>query len=254
MEYLILILFIHLVIWAIMLLFKESVKKSIIVYILLTILIFLCLLLHKDYMEMKIELDALKQESIELPVVEASYQQLIIEPRILLKPIETEKPETTKSRSREVEKEEINTEPTPEIIEEPEPELRYEFTDNDIYLMARLLCGSKHYDGDGEYDIDVENEHRYDQISLVLCVVMNRVNSDKFPDTVEKVIKQKDQFSPVARWNSSNGEVSDIAIEKVTEWCTLYNENPSAAQTIPENHLFFSSYGKGVNESRVNWK
>ena len=34
--------------------------------------------------------------------------------------------------------------------------------------------------------------------ALVMLVVLNRVWSDEFPDTIEEVIFQKNQFSPVA--------------------------------------------------------
>lgn len=140
-------------------------------------------------------------------------------------------------------------------IQEDVPELipeRYAFTDDDIYIMARLLCGSKYKDGDGEYDFDYGNDDQYEQISLVLCVVMNRVFAENFPDTVEGVIMhrysgQSYQFSPVNKWSKTPVEVSDIAIQRVTEWCEAYNQGE---QTIPADHLFFSSNGKGINVSR----
>ena len=47
--------------------------------------------------------------------------------------------------------------------------------------MAVLLTGSKYVDGDGEFDFDYGRDDEYDQISLVLCVVMNRVRSERFP-------------------------------------------------------------------------
>lgn len=149
---------------------------------------------------------------------------------------------------------------TPTLLPEQEPEEvkiepRYEFTDNDIYLMARLLCGSKHKDGDGEYDFDYGNEDRLDQINVVLSVVMNRVQDKRFPDTVEEVITQRYrgqgyQFSAVALWRSDNKEVSEIAIKRVTDWCYAYNNRLKGVLVIPEDYVYFSSYGKGVNIPR----
>ena len=43
---------------------------------------------------------------------------------------------------------------TLEEIAIPEIKPRYGFTDDEVYLMAVLLSGSKYVDGDGEYDVD----------------------------------------------------------------------------------------------------
>lgn len=141
-----------------------------------------------------------------------------------------------------------------EEIEEPEytPILvapRYGFTDNDIYLMTVLLCGSGKTDGDGEYDIDFYNKDNHEQISLVLSVVMNRVMSDRFPNTVSEVIWQKGQFSPMPRWKKGLPVVSDGSYDIVKTWCEAYDNYDSSVMYIPESHLFFSGNGV-VNKSR----
>jgi len=143
----------------------------------------------------------------------------------------------------------INFEPIDEFVP------RYGFTDYEITLMARLLCGDKEVDGDGEYDFDFYNADCYDQISLVLCVIMNRVRSPEFPDTVEEVIFENDgkiwQFSPVKRWKGEPN-VSLVALEKVREWCEAYDGYYQSVQTIPEDHLYFRSNGTG-NVSRKDY-
>lgn len=135
------------------------------------------------------------------------------------------------------------------LEEMPEIEPRYGFTDDEVYLMAVLLSGSKYVDGDGEYDIDFRNQDNYEQIALVLNVVMNRVNSDKFPDTVEEVIWAPGQFSPMKKWVNGLPEVGDISLQIVKEWCRSYDTYEPESQTIPENHLYFSGNGV-INISR----
>jgi len=136
---------------------------------------------------------------------------------------------------------------------EPEPiikpPLRYGFTNDEIYLMAVLLTGSKDVNGDGEFDFDYGRSDEYDQISLVLCVVMNRVRSNKYPNTVSEVIWQENQFHPMRKWKKSLPQVSDISLQIVTDWCEAYDANDPGAQTIPEEHLYFSGNGR-VNCSR----
>ena len=138
------------------------------------------------------------------------------------------------------------SEPTPEF------EPRYGFTEDEIHILAVLLCGSKHVDGDGEYDFDFGNNERYDQISLVLCVVMNRVRNEQFPDTVIEVITQPNQFSSMKRWTGELPEVSDIALQRVREWCDAYDRYDLGIQSVPEDHLYFT--GDGIeNHSSTTW-
>ena len=147
--------------------------------------------------------------------------------------------------------EDIVKEDPPEI---PAPEFdpRYGFTEDEIYLMGVLLSGSKYVDGDGEYDIDFSGQDDNDQISLVMNVVMNRVRSEQFPDTVEEVIWASGQFAPMTKWKNGLPEVSDITLEKVRLWCETYDSYNPYIQTIPENHLYF--YGNGlINISRERW-
>lgn len=131
-------------------------------------------------------------------------------------------------------------------------EPQYGFTEDEIYLMTALLSGSKYIDGDGEYDIDFDEECDQEQINLVLSVVMNRVESDQFPNTVSEIIWSPGQFAPMIRWVTDLPEVSDISLQKVREWCKAYDAYNPNCKTIPDNHLYF--YGNGiVNKSRERW-
>lgn len=144
-----------------------------------------------------------------------------------------------------------------EVEEEPEPEpeiqLRYGFTDDDIYLMTVLLCGSGSTDGDGEYDIDFSKYDNHEQISLVLSVVMNRVMSEKFPNTVSEVIWAPGQFSPMPQWKRKGlPTVSERSHRIVREWTEAYDNHDLSVMSIPENHLYFTGNGR-VNKSRERW-
>lgn len=135
---------------------------------------------------------------------------------------------------------------------------RYGFTDEEVYLLAQLLCGSADYDGDGEYDFVwdavVGNDIRYDQISLVLCVVMNRVRSDEryFPDTVIEVVMQKRQFAVMPR--NANKTPHEMAIKYVKEWCDAYDRWDGGVQSIPEDHLYFTEGPNLTNISSTTWR
>jgi len=143
----------------------------------------------------------------------------------------------------------------PILVADGEIPPRYGFTEEDIYLLAQLLCGSAGYDGDGEYDFvysaRIGNLNDY-EIAKVLCVVMNRVNSSKFPNTVREVVLQKGQFAVMPR--NSYKQPADLAIDVVRDWCARYDREDPAAQCIPENHLFFSAGKNLTNVTRENWR
>ena len=133
--------------------------------------------------------------------------------------------------------------PTPPIELTPEVEPRYGFTKDEIYLLAQLLCGDKSIDGDGEYDIDYQKEINYYEVSKVLCVVMNRVRDDLFPNTVEDVVLAKNQFAVMPK--NLKATPSEMALTVVEDWCKAYDEFDAGIQCVPENHVFFT--GNGVS-------
>lgn len=137
------------------------------------------------------------------------------------------------------------------VLYEEEIELRYGFTDEDIHILAQVLSGDKSVDGDGEYDIDYQKEINYYEVGKVLSVIMNRVRSKDFPNTVTDVVMQKGQFSVMPR--NSTKEPSDVTLKTVREWCEAYDNHANFVQVIPKNHLFFTGNGV-INITRAKYK
>lgn len=83
---------------------------------------------------------------------------------------------------------------------------------------------------------------------LVANVVLNRVNCDKFPDTIEEVIMQQDkgttQFSPVANGRFYTVEVSDETIDVVNR--ALCGED------VSQGALYFAAR-KYANPDKMEW-
>lgn len=89
--------------------------------------------------------------------------------------------------------------------------------------------------------------------ALVMLVVLNRVWSDEFPDTIEEVIFQKNQFSPVANGRYDAIEPDEECYEalgliQVDHWNesqdALYFESKSDSKWHSENLEFLFKYGK----------
>jgi hypothetical protein len=149
-------------------------------------------------------------------------------------------------------------EPVSEVITQEEEviEPRYGFTDEEVYLLAQLLCGDKNKDGDGEYDFvwDAKNDEvNYSEVCKVLCVVMNRVRSDLFPNTVTAVVTQVNPRQFSAMDNNAYAVPDDVAIQIIREWCNAYDNWDTGVQTIPESHLYFEAGPNNTNTTREHW-
>jgi spore germination cell wall hydrolase CwlJ-like protein len=92
---------------------------------------------------------------------------------------------------------------------------------SDLDLLARLIyceAGNQSYEG----------------MLAVGCVVMNRVKSDKFPDTIHDVIYQNNQFQPV-----SSGRIDYV--EYLPNECILAaNESLNGVNVIGDAMYFMN--------------
>lgn len=135
----------------------------------------------------------------------------------------------------------------PEITPEPEPENTYpsmihsrDWDGEDSYLLLKIAMA----EAEGE---SVEGK------ALVMLVVLNRVWSEEFPDTIEEVIFQENQFSPVAeggRWWTTEPDAGCYeALELVMDgWDesqgALYFERASNGESWHSRNLeFLYQYG-----------
>ena len=115
---------------------------------------------------------------------------------------------------------------TPEPVAEPEPEPRYEeITAEERELLARVVYAES-------------NTEPIEGQIAVAQVVLNRVRSESFPDTVSEVIYQERQFStaPILGSvvpNEANYEAVDAAFE---------------TEVVPYEVLYFS---RGAENDRV---
>lgn len=79
---------------------------------------------------------------------------------------------------------------------------------------------------------------------LVANVILNRVKNDSFPDSIEEVVFQKNQFSPVVYGTLWSTEVTDSVKEAVD--CALAGEDYS------QGALFFSARSRMKSED-MSW-
>ena len=112
-------------------------------------------------------------------------------------------------------------------------ERSYSYTDHDLYLLAHIISG--------EAQGCDNKEQQY-----VASVVMNRVNHNRYPNTIEKVIYQPGQYACVMDGNCYN-----VPTEANWENARYILENGSI---LPENVIYQSGGRQGKGEYiRTKW-
>ena len=115
----------------------------------------------------------------------------------------------------------------PEPEPEPEPELVYEINRTDVEMLARLTWG------------EARGCTTTEQAAVMWCV-LNRVDSEDplFPDTIQEVITQKNQFHGYNINNPIWPELEDLARDVLMRWLT--NEE---GRVLPPEYCWFSGDG-----------
>lgn len=141
------------------------------------------------------------------------------------------------------ETEAIRVIPPVEVAKETEPEESLEesivFSKNDSYLLCKIAMAEA--EGEG-----VKGK------AMVMQVVLNRVQSAVFPDTVREVIYQKNQFSPVrsGRFDAVEPDAEcyeALRLIREDHWDesqdALYFESKSASKWHRDHLEFLFRYG-----------
>lgn len=132
---------------------------------------------------------------------------------------------------------EITTEIATEVIEvtteievETVPEPQVLISDYDRWMLAKIAMA----EAEGEDTIGK---------ALVIRVILNRVNDEGFPNSIEEIIFQKDQFSPI-----ENGRF--YAVEP-SEDCWIALEMVLNGWDESQGALYFESNGKGWHSENL---
>lgn len=116
-----------------------------------------------------------------------------------------------------------------------EQQLLYKLSDEELEVLLRIV----------EAEAGSEDEEGK---LLVANVVLNRMNSDRFPDTVTEVVFQEErgitQFSPVSNGSYYRVEVSEETVSAVGRALT--------GEDISQGALFFAAR-KYADSSKMKW-
>ena len=127
-------------------------------------------------------------------------------------------------------------EPTePEQSEAPEPSetpVYYEmyFTEDDVKAMAKMLWG------------EARGCTRDNQIKCA-WVVCNRVDDDRFPDTIQGVLSQPHQFHGYSESFPVTDELYSVAFDVLTRW-SYEKQGIPVRRELPSSYLWFTGNGQ----------
>lgn len=136
-------------------------------------------------------------------------------------------PETTEKPTEETQP--VITEPVTEEVTEPSEEIK-SYTDDDLFYLAAAVC--REAGGESE-EIQL----------LVANVIINRVNSSIYPDTIYEVLTEYKQYGTMWKYGVS---FPDWADDKVKEQCySVAKRILEGERFCPENVLFQAEFKQG---------
>lgn len=122
----------------------------------------------------------------------------------------------------------------PEQTEAPEPSdtpVYYEmyFTEEDVAAVAKMLWGEA---------------RGCTQDNQIKCawVVCNRVDDERFPDTIQGVLEQPHQFHGYDPTYPVTDELYDVAFDVLTRW-SYEKQGIPVRRELPESFLWFTGNG-----------
>ena len=123
----------------------------------------------------------------------------------------------------------------PEQSEAPEPSetpvyYKMYFTEDDVKAMAKMLWG------------EARGCTRDNQIKCA-WVVCNRVDDDRFPDTIQGVLEQPSQFHGYDPAYPVTDELYSIAFDVLTRW-SYEKQGIPVRRELPSSFMWFTGNGR----------
>lgn len=120
----------------------------------------------------------------------------------------------------------------------------YELNEEDVNILTNVVYG------------EARGLNNLERSAVVWCI-LNRVDSDKFPNTIYEVITAPNQFEGYSSTRKASGEVWESCRELVIDVLIRYHKEKdgwgNVGRTLPNDYYFFWGDGKH-NHFRKTWK
>ena len=124
------------------------------------------------------------------------------------------------------------------VVEVAEPEYEMYFTEADVIALAQMLYGEAR-------GCTVDN-----QMKCVWCV-LNRVDDVRFPDTIQGVLSQPNQFYGYSPDFPVWDELKEVARDVLTRW-SLEKQGATVERELPNTYCWFTGFN-GSNHFREEY-
>ena len=111
-----------------------------------------------------------------------------------------------------------------------EPVYKMYFTDADVVAVAKMLYGESR-------GCTVDNQQK-----AVWCV-LNRVDDERYPDSIIEVLSQSGQFHGYNPNHPVWDELTAVAEDVLTRW-SLEKQGVSVNRELPKSYLYFTGTGR----------
>ena len=111
-----------------------------------------------------------------------------------------------------------------------EPVYKMYFTDADVVAVAKMLYGESR-------GCSIDNQQK-----AVWCV-LNRVDDDRFPDSIIGVLEQPHQFHGYSDSFPVWDELSAVAEDVLRRW-SLEKQGVAVNRELPKSYLYFTGTGR----------
>ena len=115
------------------------------------------------------------------------------------------------------------------------------YTDYEVYLIARTIAGEALIT-----DSDTE-------MAAVAWCILNRVDSEKYPDTIEEVVTQPNQFDGYWRDKEYSEHIDWLVRDVLDRWYAEKDKVAEVGRVLPKEYVHFE--GNGLhNYFVIEWK
>ena len=111
-----------------------------------------------------------------------------------------------------------------------EPVYKMYFTDADVVAVAKMLYGESR-------GCSVDNQRK-----AVWCV-LNRVDDERYPDSIIAVLSQSGQFHGYSPNHPVWDELTAVAEDVLTRW-SLEKQGVAVSRELPKSYLYFTGTGR----------
>ncbi len=115
------------------------------------------------------------------------------------------------------------------------------YTDYEVYLIARTIAG----------EALITNSDT--EMAAVAWCILNRVDSDRYPNTIEEVVTQENQFTGYWRDKEYSEHVEWLVEDVLNRWYAEKDKVADVGRVLPAEYVHF--VGDGLhNYFTVEWR